>query len=284
MKKLQDFGWPLILFFIVVAGAVALSPSSKKNTLFTCTTFFDFEKQDKWSAFCKAMDSLFEHHGENTLGRIRRCLIVNEYSANPRRDWAAAVKEKYPFATFVQKGSSQKGHAASMNIILDEVCNGGPYEFWIHWEETWFAEKECLGRMFDVMESDPGLTQLQVTRLKGQANWLDSKNPKEDVATAAGTKYVRIGGRAETTVYAKKSVTEWNGEFFPNWPLYSLLPSINRVAHYRKCGSFFTDPALWPIKFEWDFAKRWYLAGGTKAVLPDGPVIRDEKGHKSTYS
>jgi hypothetical protein len=120
--------------------------------------------------------------------------------------------------------------------------------------------------------------------LKGQANWLDSKNPKEPRKTGVGTEYVVIKPTAATTEYAQKGVAEWNGKFFPNWPLYSLLPSINRVELYRRVGSFSTDPALWPIKFEWDFGKRWFLGGGTKAVLPDGPVVRDEKGHKSTYA
>jgi hypothetical protein len=261
-----------------------LALRSGKDTLFSCTTYFDFEKQDKWAAFCRAMDSLAAQHDEGSLGRIRRCLIVNEWSAQPKRDWAAAVAAKYPFATFVQKPRGQKGQATSMNLILDELCNGGPYKLWIHWEETWYCSAPCLDRMFDIMDADASITQLQATRLKGQANWLDSKNPKEARETGAGTKYVVIKPTAATREYAQKGVGEWSNEFFPNWPLYSLLPSINRAELYRRVGSFSTDPALWPIKFEWDFGRRWLLGGGTKAVLPDGPVVRDEGAHKSTYS
>lgn len=277
-------GWWLLGATAAVAAAIiALNPPQTKDTLFSCTTYFDFEKQDKWAAFCKAMDSLAKKHGEETLGRIRRCFIVNEWSEQPKRDWSAEVSARYPFATFVQKPRSLKGQAASMNLILDELGTGS-YTYWIHWEETWYCSEPCLERMFDVMDSDRSITQLQVTRLKGQANWLDSKNPKEERATAAGTEYIVVKPTTATVEYAKKDVTEWSNEFFPNWPLYSLLPSINRVELYRRVGSFSTDPALWPIKFEWDFGRRWLLGGGVKAVLPDGPVVRDEGRHKSTYS
>ena len=35
---------------------------------------------------------------------------------------------------------------------------------------------------------------------------------------------------------------------------------------------------------EWDFGRRWFLAGNTKAILPDGPIMRDEKNHISTHA
>jgi len=67
------------------------------------------------------------------------------------------------------------------------------------------------------------------------------------------------------------------------WPLYSLLPSINRVRDYLWLGEFSEDPALWPVKFEWDYARRWWARGNKKAVLSDGPVYRPGK-HISTYA
>jgi len=265
----------------VLGCIVAIGLSYKQpTTIFTCTTYFDFEKQDKWTAFCKAMDTIQTMHTSATLNQIQTWYIVNEYSPSPKQSWAPLIHAKYPFVTFIQKGPSQKGQAASMNLILEAIQ---PYKYWIHWEETWYCRSPCLDRMLDVIQNT-SVTQLQVTQHKDKPNWLDSDNhPKVLYTTRAQTSYYRVYPASGTTHYLHKSPYTYSKAFVKYWPLYSLLPSINRVCHY-KFGTFSTDPVLWPYKFEWDFGRRWLLAGNTKAVLPDGPVIRDNKAHKSTYS
>lgn len=267
------------LLIMALLAWVALRPAT---TIFTCTTFFDFEKQDKWAAFCRAMDSIVAQHTPETLGRIDRWLVVNEYSAAPKADWRKRVRARYPFIDFVQKGVGEKGQAASMNRILREIDG---YDYWIHWEETWYCEKPCLDRML-VAAEETGLAQIQVTRLKGAPNWSQSPHhPREAVRTRSGLELIRVHPSVETDKYSRMSVAEaFEGDVYAHWPLYSLLPSINRVSVATTVGRFSTDPDLWPVKFEWDYARRWLAAGGTKAILPDGPVVRDEAGHKSTYA
>ena len=263
---------------IVVAVVVALL-YFRESTIFTCTTFFDYEKQDKWEVFCDAMDSILEKHDPATLQNISRWLVVNEYSATPKKDWVPIIHQRYPFIEFVQKDAGHKGQAASMNIILERIKS---YRYWIHWEEAWYCEDPCIDRMFDIMRSTD-VTQLQVTRLNNIPNWLDSSaHPRTLLQTPSGTQFYTIRPAPGTEDYMQKSVTEFNGDFFGRWPLYSLLPSINRVNGYN-IGEFSTDATLWPIKFEWDYGRRWLSAGNKKAVLPDGPVIRDESKHRSTY-
>lgn len=270
----------LILLGLLSATVLLSFVLKPKTTIFTCTTFFDFEKQDKWAAFCKAMDSILQQHDEQTLNKINKWFIVNEYSAKPKADWAKQVKEKYPFVEFIQKGPEQKGQAASMNIILKEIK---PYTYWIHWEETWYCRRPCLDRMFDAMETFQP-SQLQCTQHKEKPNWLDSdKHPRVLVETEKGTAMYWIMPSPGTNEYMKKSAYDFNTDYIGKWPLYSLLPSINKVSH-NTVGEFSTDPKLWPFKFEWDYGRRWFSAGGTKAVLPDGPVVRDNSAHKSTYS
>jgi hypothetical protein len=269
----------ILLIVSVIASFTSLPP--RQTTIFTCTTFFDFEKQDKWAAFCKAMDSIKQQHDADTLGKINKWIIVNEYSPKPKRDWVAAVAERYPFCEVIQKGPSQKGQAASLNILLTHVHH---FTFWIHWEETWYCRKPCLDRMFDVIETTE-ISQLQVTQHKEKPNWLDSDaHPRELLETPQGTNYYRISPSPGTEEFCKKSITEYNNEFIGRWPLYSLLPSINRCSAVKSLGEFSTDPKLWPFKFEWDYGRRWLLAGNIKAVLPDGPVVRNNSAHKSTYS
>jgi len=265
------------LLLICIAG-LACHRLTPTGTIFTCTTFFDFAKQDKWAAFCKAMDSLQAHHSPVTLERITTWLVINEYSGAPKRDWAAAMRERYPFVEFIQKTAADKGQATSVNIALKRIHG---YKYWIHWEESWYCRAPCLDRMFDVMDSSR-VSQLQVTQHKERPDWLHTNESQQIFTTTDhGTDYYIILGSPEHKNYLHKSIGDFNDEFVYYWPLYSLLPSINRVCDYA-IGQFLTDPALWPFRFEWDYARRWYLNGNVKAVLPDGPVVRDS--HVSTYA
>lgn len=255
-----------------------------ENTIFTCTTFFDFEKQDKWNCFCIAIDSILENHKKNTLDKIKKWIIVNEYSMYQKRDWIAAVREKYPFIELIQKRKEEIGQASSLNIILEEIKK---YTYWIHWEESWYCKNSCLNRMFDIIHNT-NITQLQCTQSKkGNPHWLGSNNPKKINKTTKGTIFYEIYPSAGTYEYLQEQVTNpdtsYVGKYIDKWPLYSLTPSINRVSCYN-FGYFSTCPKHWPFRFEWDFGRRWLLAGNTKAVLPDGPIMRDEENHKSTWS
>jgi hypothetical protein len=251
-----------------------------ETIIFTCTTFFDFENQNKWTSFCIAIDSILKNHKKHVLNKINKWIIINEYSTSPKRDWVAAVHEKYPFIEVIQKTKKDIGQASSLNIILDKIKK---YTYWIHWEESWYCKKPCLARMFDVMRNT-NITQLQGTQLNGITNWMDSNNhPRYLNKTTKGTEFYEIHPSSATHEYLQKQISEFNIYFVKNWPLYSLLPSINRVSCYS-FGDFPTCPEYWPFRFEWDFAKRWLLAGNTKAVLPDGPIMRDEKKHISTYA
>lgn len=201
---------------------------------------------------------------------------MNEYSDSPREDWESKIRERYPFITFIQKGSTQKGQAASMNILLNQIR---PYNFWIHWEETWEARATFLEDAFHAMETTD-ITQLQFTFHNGEVNWMNM--PKDKISCEG--RICRIQAMDGVNKMIKKNpYTDWSNDMFPNWPLYSLLPSINRVGPYLSLGKFSEDPELWPIKFEWDYGRRWYRAGCKKAVLNDGPVWRPGS-HTSTYA
>ena len=268
----------LIPFFIIMVCLFIITYANdwrRQGTIFTCTTFFDFEKHDRWSSFCRAIDAILEKETPETLSKISRWVVVNEYSEKPKEDWTRKVREKYPFIEVIQKSEFSKGQAASMNLILDILL---PYKYWIHWEDTWYPRTSCLGRAFTIMDST-NIIQLQMTQHKEKPNWLDVE--EERIHCTDG--FCRIDASKDVSSYMNMSpYGRFEKGVFENWPLYSLLPSINRAAFYRRLGHFSTDPKLWPIKFEWDYARRWYLAGGTKAVLEDGPVIR-KNDHVSTY-
>jgi hypothetical protein len=221
------------------------------------------------------MDSIQTYHSEKTLAAIDTWLIINEYSSTRTTDWCKKVKERYPWMECIQKEAYEKGQARSMNICLQKI---GGYEYWIHWEEAWEVRATFLDDAFEAMNTTD-ITQIQFTYNNGTVNWLDVDNKRihcED-------RICRIDADPITLNYAYQSVYHRKGDTMAHWPLYSLLPSINRVRDYVFLGRFSEDPALWPIWFEWDYARRWWMNGNKKAVLRDGPVWRPYI-HTSTYS
>ena len=263
-----------------IYGGISIPRPERKECIYVCTTYFDFPHQDKWRTFCRGMDSLLSLHPRTTLDRIGRWLVVNEYSPSPARDWAAAVRKRYPFVDFLQKGEHDRGQPRSLNLVLRKVR---AYRYWIHWEEAWYCRSPCLDRMFDVMDSTR-VAQLQITQDGEQAagpDWLDNDvYQRSRMQTDAGTDYYRIHPSRDAGRFLRMPGARLEGAIIDNWPLFSLRPSINRVAGLGHL-EFSEDPELWPWKFEWDYARAWLAADHIKAVLPDGPVVRDN--HISTH-
>lgn len=257
------------------------SSDQNKRIIFTCTTFFDFKKQDKWISFCNGIDSILKLHDKQLItDKIDTWFVVNEYSDTYKQDWKKLVKERYPFIEFVQKDKSKKGQGTSLNMILEKIKG---YKYWIHWEESWFCRKPCIDRMIDIIENTD-VDQLQVTQRGPKPDWLDlSSDLHVHKKTNNGSDYIIILPNPDETIY-KLDKQLGDPDYIGAWPYYSLRPSINKVDFYSKTGKFSEDPRFWPGTFEMDYARKCHLNKLVKAVLPDGPVYRDEKNHASTYS
>lgn len=279
-NKSYIIGTLLFLISIVIGIWIAKIQSREEGfadtntTIFTCTTFLDFKAGDRWERFCNAIDSILKYNSKESVARITKWLVINEYAPERTIDWCKKVNEKYPWIECIQKNETEKGQAASMNMVLERIH---PYRFWIHWEEAWSARAPFLEDAFRTMESTD-ITQLQFTFHNGKVNWMDVG----DQRIQCSGRICRIKPAEDTDKFLGQSPYNFVPETYEKWPLYSLLPSINRVSDYLDLGNFSEDPALWPIKFEWDYARRWIRHGNTKAVMRDGPVWRPGK-HRSTY-
>ena len=65
----------VVVVLVVVAG---LAESTRaKRVIFTCTTFFDFARMDRWASFRRAVSSIYAH---DHLHKQHAWLVVNEYS------------------------------------------------------------------------------------------------------------------------------------------------------------------------------------------------------------
>ena len=250
------------------------------DVLWTCTSFFDYNKGERWTAFQEAMDSIIKHHPPQELEKIQKWIILNEYSPHPKQDYAALIAEKYPWITYVQKPAGHEGISNSINMILDSYV---PHSrLWIHWEETWVARAPILDRAIMLMNARQNVTQLSFIYKNGRTEWSDI-DPK------------RLKCRNDFCIVSRHPDTDWydrwdgsaegmneevSTKWAITWPLYQLLPSINRSEFYRTLPQFHTQHK----HAEWLFAREWLRAGGVKAIFRDAPVWRPtESSHVSTH-
>jgi hypothetical protein len=186
----------------------------------------------------------------------------------------------HPRLEFVQKGAHETGQARTLNMILERLAG---YQYWIHWEESWECRRPVIAQAIDLMESTE-LTQVQFT-----PDWLDVGHERiVPASTPAGTSFARILPHAGTAVLLRGVAIDHYESLVRSfgmpiaWPLFSLRPGINRAAFCRDVGPFDEDPSHWPVRFEWDYAVRWFERGATKAVLTPHAAQR-QPGHVSTY-
>jgi len=248
------------------------------SVLFTCSAFLS--KPNKRAQLRTALRSIFSCHSQSELSLVREIVVINEYSADDHADHGEAVRPIDPRIEFTQKGQDARGHARTLNMILERLRG---YEYWLHWEESWVCSRPFLAEALDVMQSTE-LTQVQLT-----PDWLDIGAERTmRSATPAGTMYAQILPHAQTAeVLRGASVADYERLAHSHgmgvaWPLFSLRPGINRAAFCREVGPFDEDPRHWPVRFEWEYAVRWFLRGATKAVLIPPASVR-QPNHMSTY-
>lgn len=266
----------IVVCIVIVITLVATlkAPQTKvplsKRVLFTCTTYFHHPNGNKKEAFRTGMLSLIKHHpGIHNL--ITDWYIVNE-SGGDVRD----MQREFPWMHFVQKSNAQKGQAASLNMIRDKL-RAGNYDIWFQWEESWFVTRPFLDDALRVFREN-ALTQLQLTILPNESNpnWFSLSVPVD-------TEWAHVPVREDMIHAMNRHKTAHSVRDTMHWPLFSLCPSLNDARFHLTLPLFNTDPALWPWRFEWEYARNWTRAGGKKGILLSAPVTRSAK-HISTYA
>ena len=267
----------ILLCIVCVMLLIRNGVFTRRDTIFTCTTFFDYTKRDSWAMFCDGIDRLLALHAPTTLARIDRWFVVNEYSEAPREDWGLRIATRYPFMTFLQKKADQKGQPISCAIVFDQIR---PYTYWIHWEETWYPTRPFLHDAFRIMDQTT-ISQLQCTKNEmGYTDWIKRTSKR---CTGLGTsRYCIVDHTPALDANVHRTTFVNTEEMVEYWPLYSLRPSINRVAFYN-FGNFSLQTFPPPVMAEYEFAQRWYRAGGVKGLFYDGPVSRSP-GYVSTHA
>jgi GR25 family glycosyltransferase involved in LPS biosynthesis/tetratricopeptide (TPR) repeat protein len=207
--------------------------------------------------FERTIDSFLEccidHH------HIGRWICIDDGSSAQDRD---AMRARYPFFEFIFKSIDDRGHASSMNALLQEVHT--PY--WLHLEDDWdFVSKSpIVEQAMRVLDDDP--TLLQVVLNRNYAETLEQRLVVggEALRTADGFPYRRHTHLPAGSTELQNLLWAHPGHATnAHWPGFSLMPSMIRTAAIKDVGAFNVGAG----QFERDFATRAQAKGWSTGFL-----------------
>lgn len=207
----------------------------------------------RYDLFEKTMNSFLYFCLDKHL--IGRWICVDDGSSESDRQ---KMRQRYPFFEWVWKDEKDKGHAKSMNIILDMVKT--PYLF--HMEDDWefYIRKNYISECLSVLQENERYGQCLVNKNYAE---LFNQNIVGGIQrqTQRGLFYLEHDFIESGETFQKKYGIGSNCAY---WPHYSLRPGLNRVEALKKCGTY--NPNVG--HFEMDFAYR-YVDQGWKTVFLD---------------
>jgi GR25 family glycosyltransferase involved in LPS biosynthesis/glycosyltransferase involved in cell wall biosynthesis len=194
---------------------------------------------------------------------IDRWICIDDGSTQAQRTW---MQERYPFFEFILKERTDKGHANSMNRLLETIDS----PFWLHLEDDWhfFAQEHHVAKALSILADNPCIGQVLFNQ-----NYAETLQCRSIVGgrvhhtAQEGTRYWLHQHIAKDT----EDYTEFFKGFPPGarsnvwWPHYSLRPSLIRVSTIRALGLY--DPQS--RHFELEYAQR-YAQRGYQSAFFDG--------------
>lgn len=241
------------------------------SIIFTLTTCLHLPGKLKQTQDC--LRSLFMI--ERNWAFVDTFVLVNEYDPNtPSGVDLSWIRKEYPLFTIIQKGAEDMGQAYSINKILD-ILKSSNATYWLHWEESWMLKKPFLLDALHVMQTQPHITQLQISK-----GWDDVPHTKHDGYFVVSSEYHTLVDRLGN----KPVSCKWQGK---PWPLFSLQPGIDRIQSVINIGYFLPKHNSVPRGkvngSEFNFSHRWYLQGVQKGVLTPFRASRDVSHHSTSY-
>ena len=176
----------------------------------------------------------------------------------------------YPFFKYYYKGTNEKGHLNSMNIIWEKLNILKP-KYWIHLEDDWLFVKPChyIEKSISFLEkyANEGIHQI-----------LFNKNYAEIISD-----YQLVGGKPlekGNFLLHIKDEQNLNGYNSAYWPHYSFRPSICLVDTILKLGNYNSANTF----FERDYADKYFENGYKSAFFNEIMSIHIGKLTSSKFS
>jgi|GEM_PF-177186 len=195
------------------------------------------------------------------VGRIDRWICIDDGSSEANR---LQMRQRYPFFEFIFKTREDKGHARSMNRLLDTIAS----PFWLHLEDDWhfIIRDGYVEKALAILDDDPTIGEVLFNRNYGETLACRSiAGGQVRRTTKSGLRYrLHEHFRCDTPAY---------DEFFrllpPGsrsnawWPHYSLRPALLRMSAIRDTGRYDPESA----HFEHQFAARYAGLGYRSAFF-----------------
>lgn len=255
-------------------GIVQPVVSVSSKVLFSMTTTLHVPQKEHFVR--TALESFTQHHPDQAAF-IDRWLVINEYSDDVNAPTAshaiARLQQEFPHLEFYQKSAAEQGQARSLNMILD-VLRAGGYRYWLHVEESWQTIRPFLGEAVQALDEHAYLQQLQLYNAPYYLNH----------ARTRITENLEVVALDSSVDLTHASPHDWRTYNY-KWPSYSLRPSLTRASFLRDHPklTFDTHAANFPVAFEFEFAVKWHLLGGSMCALMPEAIVRQE-GHQSSYT
>ncbi len=204
---------------------------------------------------CKRFD-LFERTMNSFLACCEDIHLITHWICvddNSSAEDRIKMKEKYPFFDFVWKTSGQKGHANSMNIILEKVKT--PYLF--HLEDDWHFHMKgpLISKCLHVLGDNPMYGQCLLNK-----NYAETADDIKIVGgqfmqTKFGLRYYVHEHFADASAFVEKYGSKANCAY---WAHYSLRPGLNRTQALIDVGAYDSNAPHFEMNYAYRFMNKGY--------------------------
>lgn len=224
------------------------SPNKIKLVTVTMTTC------KRFSLFEKTINSLINCLED--IDMVDSWFCVDDNSSDEDR---IKMKELYPFFEFYFKTPEEKGHAKSLNIILEKVTT--PYIF--HLEDDWlfFNKKQYISECLNVLVENETIGQCLLNKNYGETMPdLNRIYGGKNVSTSNYTKYI-LHENPQTEEEKKDFYTRFDSKATCGyWPHFSLRPSLIKKHILNYIGNFNIDNDGFEMLYSQEYRKNGFLS------------------------
>jgi len=220
--------------------------------------------------FERTVDSFLQCCTDRLL--ISRWICIDDGSSD---DDLAAMRSRYPFFEFIIKQPDERGHARSMNRLLEEVAT--PY--WLHLEDDYdfVSVGHFLREAQEVLDGDASLMQVVLNRHYAEtfdqqlAGGVRRRTPRG--FPYLEHRHLPMG----SDEFAELVASNPGFGTAAYWPGFSLMPSLLRTDALRAVGAF--HPSVGNFEMEYGYralAVGWRTAFlDTITAVTTGPLRND---------
>lgn len=225
--------------------ALLTKPSKFKPNPAKKGVFLSITSCKRLDLFTETVNSILNHWTD--ANDIDYWFCVDDNSSQSDRQ---KMHNKYPWMTFYNKSSAQKGHRESMNIIWNKLKELKP-KYWIHMEDDFLfhVKRSYVSDSIKFLESQKDIKQVLFNRAYSET--IRDVDMRGYLPVAPG--YV---------------VHDYKQGLFPYrnchyWPHYSFRPSMIDAETILSLGNYDSPNTF----FEMDYANKWVDAGYKSAFF-----------------